>query len=442
MERQPGFPQQNETQAEIHRKPRASNERLDALAEAAVDQWQPPLRSPNGDHSVNSSAWFNHQNAALSPRPTQNSHRQPPGRDLDPREAIQLITRIVTEKAGSNGKQKALTETILQALDAVVTSSSDDGLFNGSHTNEYRQNHAKNGVESAHLQSRLENLLSNVTGGDGDDPRRHQLDSRPPKTFGENDGERCPICQKRLPRNCELNKHMKRHTRPYGCTFPRCKKRFGSKNDWKRHENSQHFQQETYRCRVKKTIDDSECAQVFYCKDMFKSHLQNAHKYNEDECNEESRERHIGRNGQGRFWCGFCKDVIKLSRRGIEAWDERFQHIGEHFNRDQYQIKDWLCLESNKPKGQQVRELNRDIFDDQEQENKSNHVPRGIPTGSVPPGMSSAPMDGSDFSTGSKKRQRPDSAKMNGQYYNGARRSEVLVFCVRYSRAFCAVPMI
>ncbi|RWA07760.1 hypothetical protein EKO27_g7355, partial [Xylaria grammica] len=59
----------------------------------------------------------------------------------------------------------------------------------------------------------------------------------------------CSTCGKIFPRKCELKKHEKRHEKPYGCTMPGCERRFGSKNDWKRHENTQHPMSETWRGR-------------------------------------------------------------------------------------------------------------------------------------------------------------------------------------------------
>ena len=218
---------------------------------------------------------------------------------------------------------------------------------------------------------------------------------------------------------------MKRHTRPYGCTFPRCKKRFGSKNDWKRHENSQHFQQETYRCRYPDAAGQ-DCCQVFYCGDGFVTHLKHQHACTEEQAKEERNERHIGRNGQGRFWCGFCKNVLKLDQRGIEAWDERFKHIGDHFNKENCDIKDWVCLESNKPKGLQVKELNRDLFDYQNVENKSAQAMPGMHP-AAPASTEFRDPEGSTSAT--KKRARSDNGVMNGQAWNG-RGQETVMFCV------------
>lgn len=218
---------------------------------------------------------------------------------------------------------------------------------------------------------------------------------------------------------------MKRHTRPYGCTFPRCKKKFGSKNDWKRHENSQHFQQETYRCRCPDAAGQ-ECCQVFYCRDAFKTHL-NHHSCTDEQVEQECRERHIGRNGQGRFWCGFCKNILKLDQRGIEAWDERFKHIGDHFNKENCDIKDWLCLESNKLKGQQVNEVNRGVFDYQDVDNKSAQPVPGMHPASVPADFRNPE---SSLSS-SRKRSRSDNGIVSGQTWNvGSGKQETVMFCV------------
>ena len=60
----------------------------------------------------------------------------------------------------------------------------------------------------------------------------------------------------------------------------------------------------------------------------------------------------IGRNGQSGFWCGFCKRVVSLQSRGLEAWDERFDHIDDcHFKRGERIDESWYPLESDIPKG-------------------------------------------------------------------------------------------
>lgn len=32
------------------------------------------------------------------------------------------------------------------------------------------------------------------------------------------------------------------------------------------------------------------------------------------------------------------------------AWDARFQHIGDHFDKEGKDSRDWVCIEQNKPK--------------------------------------------------------------------------------------------
>ena len=148
-------------------------------------------------------------------------------------------------------------------------------------------------------------------------------------------------------------KHEKRHHRPYGCTYATCTKAFGSKNDWKRHENSQHHQLETWRCHQPSAQSKiNQCAEVFYRRDPFQAHLRKDHGVtDEDYIRGECKRVRIGRNGQSGFWCGFCKKIVKLEKRGLEAWDERFNHIDNiHFKKGQ-RIEDWYPLDKDIPKG-------------------------------------------------------------------------------------------
>lgn len=123
---------------------------------------------------------------------------------------------------------------------------------------------------------------------------------------------------------------MKRHTRPYGCTFSKCQKSFGSKNDWKRHETSQHYQQETWRCDEK--INGATCTKVYFSADIARAHLTKMHKVTDPEAVERKIEaRRINANNQSRFWCGFCREIRELTHKGVDGWTERFNHIDNHF---------------------------------------------------------------------------------------------------------------
>ncbi|KAI0472549.1 hypothetical protein GGR56DRAFT_650812 [Xylariaceae sp. FL0804] len=156
----------------------------------------------------------------------------------------------------------------------------------------------------------------------------------------------CTRCNKTFPRKCELKKHEQRHEKPYGCTHPGCNKRFGSKNDWKRHENSQHFPLESWRCDMKRREDPSSiCTFVNHQRFFFRQHLQEAHSLGMNELESKVDGCKVGRNSEVRFWCGFCEAVIENKRKGAQAHNERFNHIGDHFsgrnNRERRDITDW-----------------------------------------------------------------------------------------------------
>lgn len=146
---------------------------------------------------------------------------------------------------------------------------------------------------------------------------------------------------------------MKRHTRPYGCTFPGCSKRFGSRNDWKRHENSQHFLQEMWRCE-KKRQDGTKCGKLVHNEDIFAHHLERKHgiPIKSDQSETDCKSMHLGREGHHHFWCGFCDGLIKQPNNGQQgAWDVRFKHIGDHFDKENKHIENWIDVEENKKKG-------------------------------------------------------------------------------------------
>jgi hypothetical protein len=149
---------------------------------------------------------------------------------------------------------------------------------------------------------------------------------------------------------------MKRHSRPYGCTFSACNnKTFGSKNDWKRHENSQHFHLESWRCDEERP-EGGVCAKVCYRKQTFTDHLQKDHSISDSNALAAKVQTcHIGRNCQARFWCGFCVRLIDLKKKSVDAWAERFDHIDDHFmgrhGLTSQSIQDWVPVDSgDKPK--------------------------------------------------------------------------------------------
>jgi hypothetical protein len=175
----------------------------------------------------------------------------------------------------------------------------------------------------------------------------------------------CQQCGYAVARDCDLRKHMKRHKKPYGCTYPKCHKRFGAKSDWKRHENSQHFQLEAFRCAELLPLGEA-CGQHFHREKMFEDHLE-IHKLSPDDVQERLHRSKIGKNCQGSFWCGFCKVVVELQARRNAAWDERFDHIARHFEKEKLSIDDWVCAEENRRKKELLKEMDRYVYDDDDE---------------------------------------------------------------------------
>ncbi|KAH9844648.1 zinc finger protein [Teratosphaeria destructans] len=165
-----------------------------------------------------------------------------------------------------------------------------------------------------------------------------------------------PGCGKIKKRECDLKKHRKRHTRPYGCTFPLCYKRFGSRNDWKRHENSQHFLGEQWRCEVNNERG-FKCGRLFDREHLLISHLKDMHpllvlqlqaspiELGETILQEAASGMHLGREANFRFWCGFCEKLVPQESRNAPEY--RFKHLGDHFDRGD-DISDWVCIQFNK----------------------------------------------------------------------------------------------
>lgn len=61
----------------------------------------------------------------------------------------------------------------------------------------------------------------------------------------------------------------------------------------------------------------------------------------------------VGRNCEGRFWCGFCERIVEIPRKGLGAWKERFNHIDDHIHgrighlpRD---MDEWKCVDPDAP---------------------------------------------------------------------------------------------
>ncbi|TLS28135.1 hypothetical protein PpBr36_01986 [Pyricularia pennisetigena] len=192
-----------------------------------------------------------------------------------------------------------------------------------------------------------------------------------------------PRCPKTFNRECELRKHMKRHEKPYGCTFRYCTKKFGSKSDWKRHENSQHEHLDGWRCdilvpfpagmtTVAAIATTKPCGKQCHRRETFRAHLQRDHGLPEDKLGEKLEQCHYGKDCESRFWCGFCVAVVGVGDEGVKGnsskggrkkavesgWSGRYDHIDDHlFGRTlpKKTIDDWRHDDIESTPGAAVR---------------------------------------------------------------------------------------
>ncbi|KAL4913154.1 hypothetical protein BDW62DRAFT_205802 [Aspergillus aurantiobrunneus] len=165
----------------------------------------------------------------------------------------------------------------------------------------------------------------------------------------------CEFCPKKTRLRCEMKKHKKRHERPYGCTFYWCDKTFGSKADWKRHEQSQHFGVQSWQCMLPDIAQGSAlCAHMFNQQDAYVQHLKEQHRVDDREVQASIRKNRRGWNGEPQFWCGFCQKDIHLRGDGLVTWNQRFNHIDiEHFKKGE-RIANWFL-----PSGHALKDRDR-----------------------------------------------------------------------------------
>lgn len=97
------------------------------------------------------------------------------------------------------------------------------------------------------------------------------------------------------------------------------------------------------------------CGKVSHRRESFRTHLQNSHSLDNGEVLESKLEScRIGRNYEARFWCGFCEAIVESKQKGLGAWNERFDHIDNHFvgknNLAPREISDWKNVDPDQPR--------------------------------------------------------------------------------------------
>ncbi|KAI5819211.1 hypothetical protein BZA77DRAFT_350806 [Pyronema omphalodes] len=141
--------------------------------------------------------------------------------------------------------------------------------------------------------------------------------------------------------------------RPFHCdfAFAGCQQTFASKNEWKRHSNSQHTQAFFWRCDYPSCIERKTA--TFNRKDLFGQHLKRMHGpkpttttntgsksgqkdkqspemthfINNEVPKIQERCKRIRRELPTSSTCGFCSHRFK----GPNSWEERMEHVGRHY---------------------------------------------------------------------------------------------------------------
>jgi hypothetical protein len=381
------------------------------------------------------------QNKKQQPK-TSNS---PQTKCQQQRLALKKFSQAVSEEMGDSSTSVDLEQAVLRIL-AGSNELSEEGdeqteTARGSTTNG-AQNRRSNKVflnksEAIKAAQAISNLIKQSPGSAYSQPRKsNQNFATNPKV--------CELCGYEVARSCDLKKHMKRHEKPYGCTYPKCHKRFGAKSDWKRHENSQHFQLEAFRCD--QTTKGQICGEHFLREMSFRKHLEAQHKLSDSQqISAEVKRRKIGKNCQQQFWCGFHGDIVELKERRNAAWDERFDHIAYHFEKEKKRIEAWVCAEDNKTKKELLKESDRYVFEDEyERGPASQGLPMGVPQGPPPP-----PASTMNEQSVSRKRGASDDIvdarsqkKKKHHDHRDRPQPEIVRYCVRISMLWQLLELI
>ncbi|KAE8144170.1 hypothetical protein BDV25DRAFT_167505 [Aspergillus avenaceus] len=271
----------------------------------------------------------------------------------------------LSQVASQNKTEDMVSKMAASMVNAMATMLNNDNSADNNNQSSQQANiarelstHHHNDELPDQKREILQKILSKALDQVSRNPMRQaNAQPRPDPKSDKRGWIQCEFCTKRTRLRCEMKKHKKRHERPYGCTFEKCNKTFGSKADWKRHENSQHFHLQSWRCTLQDPAQGGlPCARLFDHPDSYILHLTRHHCVNDDKAQTALSRNRIGRDGQPQFWCGFCRDIIPLRNQGLAAWNERFNHIDtEHFKKGE-RIGDWLL-----PSGHLTKEKEREV---------------------------------------------------------------------------------
>lgn len=338
--------------------------------QAAEALHQFPLSMPTGAHRDSTLEQGPRGQPQNKRKPRPQMSNAPQTKSQQQRHALQKFSQAVSNEAQTSDPSLPidLEQLVLRVLSGSTDAARQDEAPQQRRcsSNTPPQSNHGNKVfltksEALQASQMISNLIKQSPGSAYSQPRRvpQGLSSNP---------KVCGLCGYAVARGCDLRKHMKRHEKPYGCTYPKCHKRFGAKSDWKRHENSQHFQLEAYRC-AQRNARGEVCGEHFFRVGPFHKHLETNHNMSSVEHREQEARRHrIGKNCQQQFWCGFHNHIVVLKEKRNAAWDERFDHIAHHFEKEKRNIEEWICVEENRTKKELLREIDRYVFDDEERD--------------------------------------------------------------------------
>jgi hypothetical protein len=129
---------------------------------------------------------------------------------------------------------------------------------------------------------------------------------------------------------------------PCEFAFAGCQSSFASKNEWKRHVETQHMMRHLWKCKLGTCDRPSSHPANFNRKDLAKQHIERKHKELLDRLTDEQQKREkarllnemhvVVRRGPEEVKCGVpnCERVFK-NEGNNDGWDTRMEHVGKHY---------------------------------------------------------------------------------------------------------------
>ena len=314
------------------------------------NQPQPrPHTAPDGDFTQVQTAFL------------QESQPVPPGQD-ELENMYQYIAMagfgtansIPQSTAGSNNEPLTPSQQQLPST-AVEEDSEDDNEVDKlvkafqAEVHAYRQQYGKYQTRNLDLSQIMEKMSQSSRGAASEVGLNNKSTAASASSRSGKSIHMCLVCNKPHFRASDLKKHMKRHSRPYGCVLDDCYKRFGSKDDLKRHGETHPEQKECYRCDGKHRGPDGQpCLKVYYNgRDNYKRHLQQLLSADPNHIEQKANECRIPANNVGRFWCGFCNGIIDHEHVDhVASASFRLSHIDSHFSSGR-SVASWIELGGN-----------------------------------------------------------------------------------------------